>query len=222
MSRKHFFSLIEIAVSMAVAAIGVAAIMALLPVSVKATSDSVGDTLSADAANTIISEIDRVAWNDFEAIQKMRTARPTTYFNDSRRAEIANQKLSGTESYMFIPEDLKSAIQEEGHFAFVFGQPGKTCDFAAEVFCWRAPSGDRDFKLTTIGTDDKPKTLNVSTIKNQNVEAGSTAEPALVRVYIEVSWPITKPYKKSNAYPRESRTFVREYMDPKYSKEKKN
>ena len=47
MGRKKLFSLIEIAVAMAVAAIGVAAIMALLPIAVKSTSDSVGDTLAA-------------------------------------------------------------------------------------------------------------------------------------------------------------------------------
>lgn len=219
MSRKHFFSLIEIAVAMAVAAIGVAAIMALLPVSVKATSDSVGDTLSADAANTIIAEIDRVAWNDFDAIQKMKTVRPTTYFNDSRRADLANQKLDSDESYMFIP-DIKTGIQE-GHFAFVFGPPGKTNDFAAEVFCWKAPA-DNNFKLTSIGSNGKPKALNISSIKNENVESGATSSPALVRVFIEVSWPITKPYKKNSVFPRESRTFVREYMDPAYSKVKKN
>ena len=48
MGRKNFFSLIEIAVAMAVAAIGVAAIMALLPMSLKSTSDSIGDTLAAE------------------------------------------------------------------------------------------------------------------------------------------------------------------------------
>ena len=61
MGRKKLFSLIEIAVAMAVAAIGVAAIMALLPIAVKSTSDSVGDTLAADAANTVIAQLDRAA-----------------------------------------------------------------------------------------------------------------------------------------------------------------
>ena len=65
MGRKNFFSLIEIAVAMAVAAIGVAAIMALLPVAVKSTSDSVGDTLATDAANTVFAQMDRYAWEDF-------------------------------------------------------------------------------------------------------------------------------------------------------------
>ena len=219
MSRKHLFSLIEIAVAMAVAAIGVASIMALLPVSVKLTSDSIGDTLSADAANSIIAQIDRVAWEDFDKIQAMKTTRPTTYFSDSKRAELANEELGGSDSYKFIP-DIETGIKD-GHFAFVFGTPGEKNDFAAEVFCWKAPF-DNNFKLTSVDANGNPKAYNISTIKNENVESGSTSQPALVRVFIEVSWPITKPYKKSSVYPRESRTFVREYLDPAYSKVKKN
>ena len=75
MDRKHFFSLIEIAVAMAVAAIGVAAIMALLPISLKSTSDSVGDTLAADVANTVIAHLDRIAWENFDLIQGLPTYR---------------------------------------------------------------------------------------------------------------------------------------------------
>ena len=216
MSRKHLFSLIEIAVAMAVAAIGVAAIMALLPVSVKFTSDSIGDTLAADAANSIVAEIDRVAWEDFKTIQEMKTLRPTTYYGDSKRIELANEELGASDSYKFIP-DIKTGIKD-GHFAFVFGTPGEKNDFAAEVFCWKAPF-DGNFKLTSVDANGNPKAYNISNIKNENIESG-TAQPALVRVFIEVSWPIAKPYKKSSVYPRESRTFVREYLDPAYSKVK--
>ena len=76
MGRKKLFSLIEIAVAMAVAAIGVAAIMALLPVAVKSTSDSVGDTLAADAANSVIAQLDRAAWEHFDWIQGLKTTKP--------------------------------------------------------------------------------------------------------------------------------------------------
>jgi hypothetical protein len=196
----------------------VAAIMALLPVSVKFTSDSIGDTLSADAANSIIAHIDRVAWEDFDTIQKMKTARPSTYFSDSKRIELANEKLGGSDSYKFVP-DIKTGITD-GHFAFLFGTPDEKNDFAAEVFCWKAPF-DSNFKLTTIDSTGAPKSQVISNIKNENVESG-TAQPALVRVFIEISWPIAKPYKKGSVYPRESRTFVREYLDPAYSKVKKN
>ena len=46
-----------------------------------------------------------------------------------------------------------------------------------------------------------------------------TRKPVLVRVFIEITWPITKPYKKNTAFPRQSRTFVREYFDPTYPRE---
>ena len=76
MGRKKLFSLIEIAVAMAVAAFGVAAIMALLPVAVKSTNDSVGDTLATDVANTVIAQLDRGAWEHFEWLQNLKTTKP--------------------------------------------------------------------------------------------------------------------------------------------------
>ena len=207
MSRKHLFSLIEIAVAMAVAAIGVAAIMALLPVAVKSTSDSVGDTLATDAANAVIAQLDRAAWEHFDWIQGLKTTKPTSVFTDARRNELMNMDM-GEDSYRIEP----LAGLQDGHFAFLFGPPGEKPDFAAEVFCWRAlPT---DLKLSTVNASTgKPKTLNVSTIQHQE-----TKKPVLVRVFIEVSWPLAKPYKKNSVYPRQSRTFVREYFDPTYSR----
>ena len=55
------------------------------------------------------------------------------------------------------------------------------------------------------------KTMNLSAIQHPE-----TKKPVLVRVFIEISWPITKPYKKGTVYPRQSRLFVREYFDPTY------
>ena len=48
---------------------------------------------------------------------------------------------------------------------------------------------------------------------------GKGKQAALVRVYIEISWPVTKPYYVSsgNVYPRQTRLFVREYFDPAYT-----
>ena len=57
------------------------------------------------------------------------------------------------------------------------------------------------------------KTTALSTIQHPE-----TRKPVLVRVFIEITWPITKPYKKSTVYPRQSRLFVREYFDPTYSR----
>ena len=71
MGRKKLFSLIEIAVAMAVASIGVAAIMALLPLAVKSSSDSIGDTLATDAANTVIARIDEMILENFDVARNL-------------------------------------------------------------------------------------------------------------------------------------------------------
>ena len=135
MGRKKLFSLIEIAVAMAVAAIGVAAIMALLPIAVKSTSDSVGDTLAADAANTVIAQLDRAAWEHFEWIQNLKTTKPA-YFGETKAREYAGMTM-GAESYRIEPVTGLS----DGHFAFLFGPPNEAADFAAEVICWKGSSG---------------------------------------------------------------------------------
>ena len=215
MGRKKLFSLIEIAVAMAVAAIGVAAIMALLPIAVKSTSDSVGDTLAADAANTVIAQLDRAAWEHFEWIQNLKTSKAAvTPFTDSKARDYANTKLDA-ESYKIEP---LTGLQD-GHFAFLFGPPNEAADFAAEVICWKEQPAN--MKLTTFnaktGRFESPQ---ISTIKYPT-DSGKTGQP-YVRVYVEITWPIAKPYKKGSgtslAYPRQSRLFVREYLDPAYYK----
>ena len=142
MGRKKLFSLIEIAVAMAVAAIGVAAIMALLPVALKSTSDSVGDTLAADAANTVIAQLDRAAWEHFDWIQELKTTKPAS-FTDSKAKDYAAMELD-SESYKIEP----ATGLQDGHFVFLFGPPNKPADFAAEVICWR--EGNANLNLTTI------------------------------------------------------------------------
>ena len=206
MSRKKLFSLIEIAVAMAVAAIGVAAIMALLPIAVKSTSDSVGDTLAADAANTVIAQLDRAAWEHFDWIQGLKTTKPTA-FADAARTTYAGESLDEN-SYKIEP----ATGLQDGHFAFLFGPPGEKADFAAEVICWRE-NNVNNLRLTTLNASTgQAKTTPLSTIQHPE-----TNKPVLVRVFIEISWPITKPYKKGSVSPRQSRLFVREYLDPTYN-----
>ena len=213
MSRKKLFSLIEIAVARAVAAIGVAAIMALLPVAVKSTSDSVGDTLAADAANTVIAQLDRASWEHFDWIQGLKTSKPTA-FSDAKAKEYAGQSLDAN-SYRIEP----ATGLQDGHFVFLFGPPNKPADFAAEVVCWKEQNSS--LRLTSLDSKTgKTSTLPITNIKYPT-DSGKTGQP-YVRVFVEITWPIAKPYKKGSgstaAYPRQSRLFVREYLDPAYYK----
>ena len=206
MGRKHFFSLIEIAVAMAVAAIGVAAIMALLPVALKSTSDSVGDTLAADAANTVFAQLDRYAWEHFDELtQGLPKGKPSDSkaYKKNEVESLVPGKM-GAESYLIEPA---SGLQD-GHFAFIFGPPNQPNDFAAEVFCWI--ESDTKLRLTRMLSTGKQN-------NNYMVPKNEAGKPALVRVYVEITWPIAKPYMTNKLYPRQSRTFVRDYFDPTYS-----
>ena len=210
MGRKKLFSLIEIAVAMAVASIGVAAIMALLPLAVKSSSDSIGDTLATDAANTIIARIDDLILKDFDVARRLpaypASASAAGSFHKSKGnyQQRDMRTIEGEESYIF--ENVSG-----GHYVFFFGPKGQVSDFGADVWCWR----DSNVKLTKLVDGSKLSAYQPKSKGNQ---------PALVRVYIEISWPITKPYYVSsgNVYPRQTRLFVREYFDPAYTDAEKN
>jgi hypothetical protein len=217
MGRKHLFSLIEIAVALAVAAIGVASIMALLPIAVKATSDSVGDTLAADVANTVIAQLDRIVWEDngFEALLGLPENKPTGAFGTTVVDGYLKQfgEKSADDSYLILPDDgLK-----KGHFVFMFGPKSGAPDFSAEVYCWRESSG-ASLPLTRRNGD----TGEVGKINSHTISHNGHAP--LVRVQIEITWPLSKKYGTSSnrRYVRQSRTFVREYADPTYYKDVEN
>lgn len=212
MGRKKLFSLIEIAVAMAVASIGVAAIMALLPLAVKSSSDSIGDTLATDAANTVIARIDEMILENFDVARNL-PAYPTSassaasfHKNKSNYKEVTDMPvISGENSYIF------ETAGSNGHYHFFFGPKGEKSDFGADVWVWR----DDSVKVTQVnGNKLKQLTKNSSELKRTR-----DGKLGFIRVYIEISWPLTKPYyvSSSNVYPRQTRLFVREYFDPTYT-----
>jgi len=224
MGRKNLFSLIEIAVAMAIAAFGIAAIMALLPIAIKSTSDSVGDTLAADVANTVIAQLDRASWEHFEWIQNLPGGdlsprdnpkpRPKDFSIDDLEGylgKVLSSDIGAGSSYEFDPK--AGPFSADGECVFLYGSKGKTPDFVAEILCWQEQPAN--YNLTTIkaktGRVQKPTPVSMNKITYPS-ESGKTGSP-FVRVYVEISWPITKPYESGE---RQSRLFVREYLDPAY------
>ena len=216
MGRKNFFSLIEIAVAMAVASIGVAAIMALLPLAVKSSSDSIGDTLSTDVANTILAEIDNEILKDFDYVKQH--AVPYSKYNAAFHKK-SNYPQRDFDAIPPISNDkcYDKRDEETGHSLFVFGPKGKPIEFAADVWVFY----DDTVELSKLTVEDSS-----SKLKRFKPE-GKGKQSAFARVYIEISWPVTKPYyvstdKKTYSYPRQTRLFVREYFDPAYTDAEKD
>ncbi|GEM_PF-4831513 len=224
---KHRFNMIELVLAIGVAAIGITSIMALIPLALRSSRDSVGDTVSADAANTIFALIDNAIQDDFDVIhsfRKMSGAR-RNYFNDPISPNSI-PTLPGDQSYLTVPASITA---DQGHFHFYYGQKGKAADFNAEVNIWRVASGAIAKEVNEITSFKRKKGSNGSSspeYKGYDFTAAPDNIPIdnspFVRLLVEVSWPATVPYylQKDGEYlfPRNSRVFIREYFDPNYTK----
>lgn len=222
---KHLFNLVELVLAIGVAAIGITSILGLIPVAVKSTSDSVGDTLSADAVNTIMTLIDQAVEDDFSILlntgnfKKYSEQNPRYKWYDNPKLQDSTVvTLPANSSYKTIPENI---ISNGGAFKFYFGPEGKTADFAAEVRMWRDDTYKQGKQVTTFDG-------NSNTMKFIAPTAEEGKEASFARLVIEISWPLSRPYcitgakdgngKGTTIYPRNSRIFVRDYFDPRFAK----
>lgn len=215
---KHRFNMIELVLAIGVAAIGITSIMALIPLALRSSRDSVGDTVSADAANTIFALIDNAIQDDFDVIhsfRKMSGAR-RNYFNDPISPNSI-PTLPGDQSYLTVPASITA---DQGHFHFYYGQKGKAADFNAEVNIWQVTTTEAK-KVTKFSRGTSGSSVKVEDVAVESADPDGGNSP-FVRLLVEVSWPATAPYYLSKdgeyLFPRNSRVFIREYFDPNYTK----
>lgn len=221
---KRCFNLVELVLAIGVAAIGITSILGLLPVALHSTSESVGNTLSADAINIILTSIERNLKEDFDVVYEFpeyptSRVRYNEYDNDDPETS-AREIPSDSSNGSFYVDDTNFG---NGKLKIYFGPVGGAADFAAEVRIWRdeTPSIPSTTQVTTY-----PANVNKPTL---TTPARNGTHNSFVRLFIEISWPLSRPYslharsttddngKSAVIYPRNSRIFIREYADPRFS-----
>ena len=207
------FNMIEVLLALAITAVGITGLMGIIPLGLNANRDAMAETFTADIANSYFAQLNRKASTEpvfstfctsaakipFPVAAKESVTTPdgstvNTYKNPISKLTAA-QKASMTRlpaEYTFSESgvDMEAAsIDGKNYFKIRVGKEGANFpDFEADLCGWKCYP------------DDIPDVDNANEDGKRN----------LIRVYLEVSWPVTAAYDN-----REKRIFVREFYDKK-------
>jgi len=196
--KIRFFNMIEVLLALGITAIGITGLMGIIPLGLNANRDALAETFTADIANTYFAQLNRKnAQHSFSEF----------YTSDIKFAEVSGEDITidGNTVHVYKnpvtpptripgPADLANDginFDEEtgtggSYMAIRVGKAGTGVlpDFEADLCCWKCKPAD--IAEVTGSSDD------------------------LVRVYLEVSWPVSSPYAN-----RQKRIFVREFYNMK-------
>ena len=178
--RKKYFNLVEVALSIGILAIGVTSILALFPVGFDRSRQAIGENYCAEAADSLFSYIARKGsensdnWDllfgaSGESAALIPAVKPSS-ITDS--VSGWNQTAGGEDM-----NDIYYVNDDDPPVPGVYGikvQTDNTIDFSGEAIIWQ---------------EDLPEML----VSNESV---SVDTDIAVRVNLEISWPVEKPYEK--------------------------
>ena len=213
---KKFFNMIEVVLAISVAAIGLAGIMAVIPVSLKAAKTSDNENMAHETVSTFFAIWDVLlkqpgtgkGW-DMVVNDSQSQVLPTSKNQSSVTVQTAPyaKPANKEHTYDILNNSGNSIIdgasfQSNGIYRVWYGAPGSDYpDFTADILVWRD-----DITFVKWG----PLTSDPSTIGPEPTHiAKDQVDPAMIRVCMELSWPVTVEYAK-----REKRLFVRDYYNP--------
>ena len=211
MKKQRFFNMIEVLLALAISAIGITSILGIIPLGLKANRNAMSETFAADIANSYFAELSILAAYsaDFDAFvgsveKTFPEVSKSTLSVDGNNVSVYENpttpdpddwKVDGVIEFSHefkddgVDFDTSNAVSKHYIRAYVGKKDGTnkvTPDFVADICGWHCYP------------DDIPDVDNSDTDGNRN----------LVRVYLEVSWPVNTAYAN-----REKRIFVREFFD---------
>lgn len=179
MKIKHPFNLIEIALAIAIVAVGISSIMVLFPVGINATNDAVADNNIPDAAEFMLAYLEagtQAGWKDAngEPIEN------NSFFADTNIKDSVTVPETPTELGDFGDEKFKWLEPS----IFAFQQTSKVdgvdlVDFSAIIKVEKQP-----VKLYYELPDDAGPTMPMPPIPYKDA----------VSYRVELSYPAEKPY----------------------------
>ena len=219
-TKRHLskFNLVEIVLAIGVVALGMAAVLALLPPALRANQDSQGDADATEIASNMITYIDSVVQDCAKETSEFKKADPPLDpANDDTTWCTALENRFETAA----PDKNSVEVPAEGASfnnildGLLFSQ-----------FNVESGSKDKPKWMTYVKTDSEGNKVPVANVyvwmKKINYEpttshegikgigTGATVRSGY-RFYIKVCWPAEAP---ANADNRQERTFVHEVVRP--------
>jgi len=202
---RKCFSLIEIALSIGILALGAIAIIALFPMGISQNKDSIGTNYSSIAADTIFAYLSRETNEPTPKWNSVMASLPTSTATNAPPYEIKPSSVMNTaawnvpeETIIYITSDVdkNNVTVTKGIFGIKI-QTGNIVDFTGEAIVWRqrfcnASAGSpyylRDLYVAGY-TEDKATSID-PTKRLSNIEA------IVAGINIEISYPADKPYSQ--------------------------
>jgi hypothetical protein len=184
--KKNYFNIVELALAIAIVAVGLTSIVSLVPISVKTGSNTKASYYTSDIADSINAYVTRKLASDFELLGDLPESKPVTTL-----VNTDNWIQSGEGNVYIIDKDDDTINDENGIYGIKMasGDQGDITDIAGEIQIWRSRVGN-----TTVGNND-------------SVDIGSNK---LAGINVEVSAPLAKPYEERNKHRFYFETFNRD------------
>ena len=125
--RYKKYNLIEIALSIAILALGLTAIVSLFPLGFQEIGDSIGETYSSLVADSMMAYVSREAYSDWNALDTIPTSKSSTV-------------LDNTSGWSKLEGDIYDPGEGNGIYGLMLtsGSNSSITDFTGEALLWKS------------------------------------------------------------------------------------
>ncbi len=188
-TKKYFFSMVEVALAVAILAVGATTVVTLIPVGIKQNNDSLGQNYSALFANDAHAYLSNLAKTNWSAISSLPQY-SSLITNGIPNSVVTLDQLSGrtketgTDLYSIAP-GVYAVSKSSGENSNGLSPTGQ--DFSAQIIIWQsggapqpAPTGLFNIDITNgTVTLNQPSNFNIKSI-GSDFMAGTTHYPVVL------------------------------------------
>jgi len=208
--------MVEIALALAVLAIGISSILVLFPVGINANRSAMADNNLADISEYLMGYLRAgcaAEWADIAADKNNAPSGSDYFFTDKIATSYSAIGTTGDSGIDPESTDYKDIDSNTGRISSNLYQVSTTGTYPNSVFLYKLTTGDIvDFAAVVKVWRENPDFL----IRKADNSIASIPSPGTLRPYatvlcVEISWPAQAPYAQ-----REKRLFRQEIFNEAY------
>ena len=216
--KKYNFNMVEIALAMVVIALGISGILGLFSVGVNAKKAAISENNVADAAEYILGVCKAYISNKYENDESITLEKiGLKERGDTDPNEVNTTDWSVDTDRQFTLDNSTPEPKTSGLY-----HKGGDNNTIPQIFCYMAVRGNSTDGYVTDSqlqgyiwvSKIQAAFADATGVSGKDGEGNTTKKVELgyqygVRVHLEVSWPVEKPYEE-----REKKVFVMDVMNP--------